>query len=310
MKINEIQAKSILTKSGFPDDDYCINPYSGCTFGCSYCFADFMRRFTGHVDEKWGEYVDVKVNAPSLLEKELKLLKKRIQAGREKRDPSIVIGSVCDPYQGVEAKYMITRKCLEVIRKSSSNAKFNILTKSHLVTRDIDILKSIRNIVVGFTITTTDDKVSRLFEGYAPPSSIRLEALSKLNAAGIRTFVCINPLLPHFVANEKNLRKLFDAIRDTGNSEIWLEHLNLRGTMKRRVIETIKKKYPKIIQYFEESKTEEYKTALNVLILSILSDYDFGIGGGGVFDHNTKTISVRRIPKGKRIKKGWKYKEL
>lgn len=326
MKIKLIRSKSILTKSGFPEDDYCINPYSGCTFGCSYCFADFMRRFTGHTNDRWGSYVDVKINAAEVLGKELgrlakrfkrsfdlaqdkRRLNQRVQTQRSEptvKRPSVVIGSVTDPYQGIEAKYQVTRKCLEVIARSNCPASFNILTKSHLVTRDIDIIKKIQNIAVGLTITTTDDKVGRLLEGNAPPASLRLKALGKLNKVGISTYVCVNPLLPHFVANEKNLRKLFDAIRETGNREVWLEHINLGGNRLKRIKEVLKRKAPGLIKYFEAAKSEDYKTDLNRLLFSILSDYDFEIGGGGIIDHKRRVIIANDAKVAKEIRGGWR----
>jgi DNA repair photolyase len=324
IKISEVRSKSILTKSGFPEDDYCINPYSGCAFGCSYCFADFMRRFTGHEKDNWGEYVDVKVNAAAVLEKELERLEKRFKDGSLNpkhgrfnaralnqlkggvNQLSIIIGSVTDPYQGVEAKYKITRKCLEVIAKSKVPAHFTILTKSHLVTRDIDVIKRIKNVSVGLTITTTDDDVVRLLEGNAPPASLRLKALGKMQKAGIKTYVCINPLLPHFAANEKKLRALFDAIAKTGNTEIWLEHINLGGNRLKRVVEILGQKAPRFIKYFEKARTKEYKSSLNRLIFQILKDYNFKIGGGGIFDHRRKVLIVQRKSASKCLKKGWK----
>ena len=316
IKRNPIQSKSILTKSALPGDDFCINPYSGCTFGCSYCYADFMRRFTGHGKDKWGEYVDVKVNAAGVLEKELQKLSKRQKTEGKRQDLSIVIGSVCDPYQPVEAKYRITRKCLKVISKFNNlPLDIAILTKSHFVTRDIDVIKKIRNISVGLTITSTDDKVARLLEGNAPPANLRLKALAKLQKEGISTYVCVNPLLPHFVANEKKLRKLFDAIVKTGNREIWLEHINLSGNKLKRIKQAIlhsgsttdsgANSGNNVIKYFEKANSEKYKSSLNKLLFRILKDYDFEIGGGGIIDHRRKTIIVSGNKKLKRLKHGW-----
>lgn len=310
MKIRIIKSKSILTKCGFPEDDYCINPYSGCLFGCSYCFADFMRRFSGHGKDEWGSYVDVKINAPELLVKELNLLDKRIQRGRDPKKPSVVIGSVTDPYQGVEAKYKITRKCLKVIAESNTSACFNILTKSNLVTRDIDEIKKIKNISVGITITTTRDKVGRLLEGESPPASQRLKALRKLNKAGISTYVCINPLLPHFSTNERSLRELLAAIQNTGNREVWFEHINLSGIKMKRIKEALASKAPNVIKYFENAKSKKYKSDLNKMIFKILKDYDFKIGGGGIIDHKRGTIIVENSKSNLNLKKGWKVEGI
>jgi DNA repair photolyase len=95
LNIKEIKVKSILTKTGIPGIDYCINPYVGCSHGCIYCYATFMKRYTGHTEE-WGSFVDVKSNAPEVLQRQLK---KMTQAG------NIIISSVIDPYQPVEAKH-------------------------------------------------------------------------------------------------------------------------------------------------------------------------------------------------------------
>src|SRR5512139_2591112 len=104
MKVREIFSKAILTKTAISSYDYCINPYVGCGHGCRYCYASFMKRFTGH-REPWGDFVDVKINAPQVLKKQLR---------RAKRG-SVLVGSVTDPYQPVEKKYGLTRGCLEAL---------------------------------------------------------------------------------------------------------------------------------------------------------------------------------------------------
>jgi DNA repair photolyase len=181
MIIKEVQAKSILSISKvYP---YVINPYTGCQHNCSYCYARFMKRFTGH-REPWGQFVDVKVNAPELLRTEL---------GRKKRD-RVWISGVCDPYQPVEEKYQLTRQCLTLL--AEAKWPVTIQTRSPLVLRDLDILKIGAEFEVGFSITTADDQVRRLFEPLAPPIQDRIKALDELHQAGIKTFVMIAPMLP------------------------------------------------------------------------------------------------------------------
>jgi DNA repair photolyase len=182
MIVNEIEAKTILSKSQI--FDYALNAYVGCQHRCLYCYAKFMRRFTGH-REPWGAFVDVKINAPELLAREVKRKKK----GR------VWISGVCDAYQPVERKYLLTRRCLEIL--VAQGWPVTIQTKSPLVLRDIDILKRAVDAEVGFTITTADEKVRRIFEPGAPPIVKRIEALRVLHAEGIRTFIMIAPLLPH-----------------------------------------------------------------------------------------------------------------
>jgi DNA repair photolyase len=181
MKIREITAKSVLSKSQVYD--YALNPYVGCAHACVYCYAKFMKRFTGHT-ERWGDFVDVKINAPELLAREVKKKKK----GR------VWVSGVCDPYQPLEKRYMITKKCLSIL--AENNWPFSIQTKSPLVLRDIEILKRAPDAEVTFTITTADENIRRTFEPGAPPVKNRIEALAKLHAAGISTCAMIAPVLP------------------------------------------------------------------------------------------------------------------
>ncbi|MBI4653911.1 MAG: radical SAM protein [Nitrospirae bacterium] len=181
--IEEITVRSILSKTGIPGRKYCINPYVGCVHGCKYCYATFMKRFTGHT-EPWGSFVDVKLNAHEILKKELK----RAERG------NIIISSVTDPYQPIEAEYFITRKCLEVL--TLFQFPVDILTKSPLVLRDVDVISKLKDAEVGLTITTDNDNVRKIFEPKAPSITARIEALKKLYKSGIKTYVFIGPILP------------------------------------------------------------------------------------------------------------------
>jgi DNA repair photolyase len=179
--VREVQAKTILSVSKI--HDYVVNPYTGCQHACSYCYARFMKRFTGHA-EPWGEFVDAKINAPELLSKEI--LKKKVG--------NVWVSGVCDPYQPLEAKYQLTRKCLAIL--AQHDWPVVVQTRSPLVLRDIDILKNAKNFEVGFSITTADDSIRKLFEPLAPPIKDRIAALDKLHQAGIRTYAMIAPTLP------------------------------------------------------------------------------------------------------------------
>jgi len=182
VKIKEVRAKSILNKSKI--FDYCVNPYTGCQVNCRYCYARlFMRRYSGH-SEPWGEFVDVKVNAPELLRRQLLRAKKG----------TVWLSSVCDPYQPLEERYRLTRQCLEIL----AEARFpvNIQTKRTLVLRDLDIIERFEEIEVGMTLTTEDERIARMFEPGASPVGERISALEKIHSRGIRTFVFVGPLLP------------------------------------------------------------------------------------------------------------------
>jgi len=183
LSIQEKKVKSILSKSRIPGVDYCINPYVGCFHGCRYCYATFMKRFTGHT-EPWGSFVDIKTNAPEVLHRQLRTA----AAGH------VLISSVTDPYQPMEEKYKLTRRCLEVLLPHQPSV--NVLTKSPLILRDLDLLKQFKAITVGFTVGTDNDEIRRVFEPYAPPVEARIQALKTLFEAGLKTYVFIGPLLP------------------------------------------------------------------------------------------------------------------
>jgi DNA repair photolyase len=181
MKIKEIQSKSVLSSSKI--FDYVINPYVGCQHACSYCYARFMKRFTGH-KEPWGDFVDLKTNAPDVLPKEIK----------RKERGTVWMSGVCDPYQPLEAKYKLTRRCLEIL--AMNNWPVVIQTRSPLVLRDMDILKKLDDIEVGLSITTADDEVRKVFEPKVPSILDRINTIESLHKNGIRTFVMIAPILP------------------------------------------------------------------------------------------------------------------
>ncbi len=181
MIIKEIESKSILSVSQvYP---YVINPYTGCQHNCSYCYARFMKRFTGH-QEPWGQFVDVKVNAADLLKKQI----------TRKKPGKVWVSGVCDPYQPLEAKYQLTRRCLDIL--AQNDWPVVVQTRSPLALRDIDIFKKGRDFEVGFSITTADDHIRQQFEPDAPPIEERVNALDELHQAGIKTYAMIAPILP------------------------------------------------------------------------------------------------------------------
>ncbi|OGC45249.1 hypothetical protein A2V49_01455 [candidate division WWE3 bacterium RBG_19FT_COMBO_34_6] len=275
--VQEIQAKSILVASKLPDTDYVINPYTGCSFGCSYCYASFMGRFVDKKVEDWGLYVYPKINLPEVLEKELIKIKDKSK--------SIFFSSVTDPYQGLEAKYKLTRSALELLLKYNWTGEIGILTKSQLVVRDIDLFKKFKNIEVGLTITSTDDAVSTFLEKSAPPASDRLNALEKLNKEGVHTYAFVGPLLPHFSATPEKIKNIFDALQKVGVKEIYMEHINLSPYIKKRLMGKIKGEDKKIIEKFYLAESKDYKRELENVISEILKDYKFKLRLNEVISH-------------------------
>ncbi|MEK7127362.1 MAG: radical SAM protein [Patescibacteria group bacterium] len=280
-EVKEIQAKSVLSKTTLKDADfdYSVNPYYGCRFGCVYCYASFMGRFVGKNVSDWGNYVFAKINASELLAKEIKSLPDK---GRGK---VIWFSSVTDPYQGMEAKYELTRKCLQVLADYGFAGTVTILTKSDLVLRDVDIFKRFKKFDVGLTITSTDDKVSRFFEKMAPPVSDRLKALKTLNKLGFKTYAFLGPLLPNILADEKELDKLFKSVADAGTKEIYVEYLNSSNYLIGRLREEIKNLDPELIKLFEKSKNKEFRKEWDANINKLVKKYNFHFRFGGTIYH-------------------------
>jgi len=212
MRIEKIRVKTVLTRTGIEGYDYCINPYVGCEHGCRYCYATFMKRFTGHM-EPWGEFVDVKVNAPEVLRRQLR----RAQRG------SLLIGTVTDPYQPAEKHYRITRGCLEALLERQF--PINILTRSSLVIRDVDLFRQFEDISVGLSVTTDREEIKRIFEPNSPSIKSRIEALKALHEKGVSTYAFIGPMLP---LNPENLFNMLAGIVD----EVLIDRLNYSNKVK------------------------------------------------------------------------------
>jgi len=229
-----------------------------------------MGRFIGgKTINDWGNYVYVKANAPDLLKMQIKRMK---DSGKGKE---VLISSVTDPYQGVEARYKLTRQCLEILAQNHFQGLVSILTKSDLVLRDVDILKQIENCIVGITITSTNDSISRYFERYAPPSSKRLDALKKLNKQGIDTYAFVGPLLPHFASQEEHLDELFRAISKTGTRKLYVEHLNLSPYIKGRLQKEMRDVSGELLEKFYTSQSEEYRKDLDKIVYRLIKKYKF-----------------------------------
>ena len=177
--------RSILTRAtGFMAEyDYTLNPYTGCTFGCSYCYAAFFVRDAGLVDS-WGRWVTIKEQAADAIRR----------ARRDLRGASIYMSSVTDPYQPIERQTELTRSILEAL--IPHQPRLVIQTRGPLVTRDIDLLGSFEELRVNMTITTDSETVRMAFEGRCPSNAQRLGAATTLVGAGIDVDITMTPLLP------------------------------------------------------------------------------------------------------------------
>jgi DNA repair photolyase len=221
--VKEVDCKSLLAKSKLPDADYVINPYIGCNHGCVYCYAQFMRRFTGHSDDAWGGFIDVK------------------RGGQHKKvnlkGKSVLIGSVTDPYNPLEKKYRAMRSVLLSVKDSGAHVE--ILTKSPLVLDDIDLLQQIPDISVGISLSTADEQFARLTEPHAPSPQKRIDAVYKLREAGIPVYLFVSPIFPYL----SGWKAVVDAVGGVADL-ICFENLNLRANYRSDTMRLIEENYP------------------------------------------------------------------
>jgi DNA repair photolyase len=256
MFINEVKCKSILSKSGISHIDYAINPYYGCAHKCQYCYAVFMKKFTGHT-EPWGDFVDIKTNAPEVLARQLARLSKRSR---------ISFSTVCDPYQPLELKYQITRKCLQIL--APHRHRVSILTKSSIVVRDVDILKKMYKVRVSFTITTMDDHIRKIFEPAAPSAERRFKALRTLAREGIRTNVFVAPVLPYISDSSTAIAGIFRAAKAAGAEYVMFDTLNpypkVWHNVKRLVNTNFPEKSESFSSYYANQKMYKVRLRENI----------------------------------------------
>ena len=227
--IRDIETKNIMTKSSLPVGGYSVNPYVGCTHGCKYCYASFMKRFTGHT-EPWGTFLDVK-HWPV------------IKNPRKYAGQRVVIGSVTDGYLPQEEQFGNTRRLLEQLKGSS--AEILICTKSDLVLRDIDLLKELGKVTVSWSINTLDEEFKNDMDN-AVSITRRLEAMKQVYDAGIRTVCFISTVFPGIT----DFESIFLRAKDQCDL-VWLENLNLRGGFKKDIMDYIKEKRPDIYPLYD-----------------------------------------------------------
>ncbi len=264
--VQEITVKSALVKSRIYDVDYVINPYVGCTHGCKYCYARFMKRYTGH-KEPWGDFIDIKINLPNLLTEEL--------ARKKAKDGLILLSSVTDPYQPVEEKYELTRKSLQ--RLLRYDRSISILTKSALVIRDIDLLSQFRECEVGFTITTYDDKIREIFEPEASPIDQRISALQKLHDQGIATYVFLGPIIPLFT--EQTLNQLFEKFNEGFVDRFLIDKLNIKAGNWPAIRDALREHFPEKLRQvsdllFNKQENANYFSNIKKTLLRLQSEYN------------------------------------
>jgi DNA repair photolyase len=240
VRVGETACKSIINRSGIKGVDYAVNPYVGCGHGCVYCYARFMTRWY-HPGERWGSFVDVKRNALECMRRE---------AGE--RPPGVILfSSVTDAYQPLERKTGLTRSLLQVL--AEHDYPVEVLTKSSLVVRDLDILGRLGQAEVGLTLTSMDDRVRKVFEPAASKVQERLDALKAFSDQGIGTYAFLGPLLPY--VSEDGLEELLNKLADRVGRVI-VDRLNIKAGNWGTIREALEDHYPDLLPRFKEASTE------------------------------------------------------
>lgn len=259
--MSHLHVKSILNKTKRRDswflDDYTINPYSGCSFNCLYCYTAGSK-YGAHLAAK----TSIKTNAPEVLEKQLRLRARKDQQG------IVVLSSATDPYLHFEEETLLTRRILELLLHY--RFPVHIVTKSDLVVRDFDLLRQIdeqallpadlrdkltRKVFITFSFSTLDPGIARIFEPGATDPNLRLGALQSALREGFHSGVSLMPLLPWITDTADSLHYLFRSFREVGARYIFPATLTLfgneRSDSKELMLRAIAQHYPHLLEKYE-----------------------------------------------------------
>ena len=255
--IKEIVVKNILNKHKKRDswflDDYSLNPYKLCEFGCIYCYIRGSK-----YGENMGQGLAAKINASALLKKEL------LRKARRKEYGFIALSSATEPWMYIEKKYELTRKCLQVIARF--RFPVHCLTKSPLILRDLDLLEEIdrnavlpqdlgklgRGVLITFSLSTIDEKTAKLFEPNAPKPKERLKALQKVKESGFYAGVAYIPVLPFISDSDEQLEEMIRTAKEFQADYVFVGALTLYGIGKKLYYRVIEKHYPELLPRYKQ----------------------------------------------------------
>ena len=241
--IRNIETKNVMTKSNLPVGGYTVNPYVGCTHACKYCYASFMKRFTGH-SEEWGTFLDVKDWGV-------------IKNPQKYKGQRVVIGSVTDGYNPQEEEFENTRKLLFQLK--DSGAEILICTKSDLVVRDIDLLKDMGHVTVSWSVNTLDEAFKDDMDK-AVSIERRIRAMKEVYDAGIRTVCFVSPVFPGIT----DFEAIFERVKDQCDL-FWLENQNLRGGFKKDIMDYIAGKHSELVPLYDKIYNKKDRSYFEML---------------------------------------------
>ena len=252
---------------------WTINPYRGCEFACKYCYARYTHEFMEMRDGvDFEQKIFIKQHAADLLRQELH----HVKPGEE-----IAIGTATDPYQPAEKRFEITRAILEEFARHRG-LEIGIVTKSNLVLRDVDILKRVsetNHLYVNITITTLKVDLARILEPRAPRPDLRLEAVQKLNEAGIAAGVICAPVLPGITDSPRDLEALVRATAQAGGKYVSANPLFLKPCSAAVFLPFLEKEFPQLVESYQKRfkdrafLPESYRKPLSQLMKRLRQKY-------------------------------------
>jgi len=255
---------------------WTINPYRGCEFACKYCYARYTHEFMEMRDGvDFERKIYVKQQAAWLLRQDLK---------RVKRGEEIAIGTATDPYQPAEKRFEVTRSILEEFAQHRG-FEIAIVTKSDLVTRDLDVLRRIaehNQLFVSITITTLDTKLARILEPRAPRPDLRMKAVQELSMAGIRAGVSCAPVIPGITDSPAALDAIVKATKEAGGKYIFGNPLFLKPCSASIFLPFLEKEFPQLVEEYRKRYADKafvskvYAKRISELMASLRKKHGMG----------------------------------
>jgi DNA repair photolyase len=234
--IRQKACKTILNRTTI--SDYSLNCYTGCTHGCVYCYARFMQRFSPH-PEPWGKFVDVKINAVEVLMRQL----------RRATPGEVFVSSACDGWQHIEAEWQLTRRCCELLLEHGFSV--NVLTKSQLVLRDLDVFSG-SDAGIGVTVTTLDERLRRLWEPNSSSTEERFRIIKRARRERLKTTIMFGPLLPFLSDSQSSIDSMFGRAAELDVDVIWVDALNPRPKVWPSVASLLHQRFPDMLDPYKQ----------------------------------------------------------
>lgn len=249
-RYQEVVVKSALTEAQGMPFRWALNSYRGCTHACQYCYArKYQRHLELNAGDDFSSVIFVKTNLPEVLRRELS----RRSWARE----TVAVGTATDPYQPIEGRYQITRRCLEVLTEHGT--PFSIVTKGPMIVRDLDVLEratAAAGCQVFFSVPSVDEGACEQLEPGAAPPRQRLRAATRLRDAGVKVGVLMMPLVPGITTSQSSLEQTVSAIREAGLTVAGATVARLDPGVREFFFEFIAREYPHLIDGYRRLYTD------------------------------------------------------